>query len=88
MTGRGWPRGIGEGLGCGDFLSLAAPGPPGGRALILKEIQVGHFSVRVLVLLAADGRAIDLSPQGGAVTAVENLSLEGIGVDCRDCWFP
>lgn len=38
---------------------------------------MGHFGIQVLVLLATDGQAIDLTPQGRAVAAVENLCLEG-----------
>ena len=43
----------------------------------LKELQVGHFTVRVLVLLAADEPPFDLPQQGCPVAAVENLRLDG-----------
>ena len=37
---------------------------------------MAHFGIRVLVLLATDGQPMNLMPQGRAVAAVENLSLE------------
>ena len=38
---------------------------------------MGHFAVRVLVLLAADEPPFDLPQQGCPVAAVENLRLDG-----------
>ena len=38
---------------------------------------MGHFTVRVLVLLAADEPPFDLPQQGYPVAAVENLRLDG-----------
>ena len=38
---------------------------------------MGHFTVRVLVLLAADEPPFDLPKQGYPVAAVENLRLDG-----------
>ena len=38
---------------------------------------MGHFTVRVLVLLAADEPPFDLPQQGCPVAAVENLRLDG-----------
>ena len=38
---------------------------------------MGHFTVRVLVLLAADEPLFDLPQQGCPVAAVENLRLDG-----------
>ena len=42
---------------------------------------MSHIGIRVLVLLATDGQAIDLTPQGRAVAAFDNLHLEADGND-------
>ena len=43
---------------------------------------MGHFTVRVLVLLATDGPPLDIPRQGRPVAAVEDVRLEG----CEGEW--
>ena len=38
---------------------------------------MGQISIRVLVLLGADGQPIDIPPQGHRVATLENLPLDG-----------